>query len=158
MFSTNLESTKAFDRVNYVKLFKLLVHGMLPPVSVRLLLNTYTCHVCRVLVWTLLGSLFCFKQGVIISPVLFFIYFDELLDKLAEAGVGCYIGNIFVGAFAYADDIVLLAPTTTAMRLMFGICDNYALEYSILTAMRLMLGMCDNYALEYSILFNAKKI
>ena len=55
---------------------------------------------------------------------------DELLGKLAEAGVDCYIGNIFVGALAYAD--VLLAPTARAMRLMLGICDHYSLEYSIL--------------------------
>ena len=51
---------------------------------------------------------------------------------MAEAGVGCYIGNIFVGALAYDDDIVLLAPTAKAIRVMLGICDHYALEYSIL--------------------------
>ena len=57
---------------------------------------------------------------------------DKRLGKFEEAGVGCYIGNVFVGALAYADDIVLLAPTARAMRLMLGICDHYALEYSIL--------------------------
>ena len=57
---------------------------------------------------------------------------DKLLGKLAEAEVECFIGNIFVGALAYADDIVLLAPTAKALRLMRGICDHYVLEYSIL--------------------------
>ena len=56
----------------------------------------------------------------------------ELLGKFAETGVGCYIGDIVVGVLAYADDIVLLAPTARPMRLMPGICDHYALEYSIL--------------------------
>jgi len=32
--------------------------------------------------------------------------------------VGCYVGNFFVGALAYADDIVLLAPSASAMRRM----------------------------------------
>ena len=41
------------------------------------------------------------KQGGVISPLLFFIYLHKLLGKLAEAGVGCYIRNIFVGALAY---------------------------------------------------------
>ena len=42
--------------------------------------------------------------------------------------IGCFIGNVFVGALAYADDIALLAPTTRAMRLMLGICDDFAQE------------------------------
>jgi hypothetical protein len=33
----------------------------------------------------------------------------------------CYIGPWFVGALAYADDIVLLAPSATAMRKMLNI-------------------------------------
>jgi len=35
-------------------------------------------------------------------------YIDNLLVNLAQSGVGCYIGTIFVGALAYADDIVLM--------------------------------------------------
>ena len=37
-------------------------------------------------------------------------YIDRLLIQLAHAGVGCYISPHFVGALAYADDIVLVAP------------------------------------------------
>ena len=53
------------------------------------------------------------KQGGIVSPVLFciYIYIDGLLRLLRESNVGCFIGNVFVGALAYADDIALLAPT-----------------------------------------------
>ena len=36
-----------------------------------------------------------------------------------------------MGALAYADDIALLAPTTLAMRLMLGICDDFAQQYAI---------------------------
>ena len=39
--------TKAFDRVEYVKLFKLLTVRDIQPVSLRLLLNMYTCHGTR---------------------------------------------------------------------------------------------------------------
>ena len=65
------------------------------------------------------------KQGGIISPVLFCVYIDQLLINLASSGVGCYVGLNFVGALAYADDIVLLAPTPTAMRKLLSICDIY---------------------------------
>ena len=32
------------------------------------------------------------------------------MDMLKLSGFGCYVGNVFAGALAYADDIVLLAP------------------------------------------------
>ena len=41
LYFTFLDGTKLFDRVNYVKSFKLLVHWMLRPVSVLLLLNMW---------------------------------------------------------------------------------------------------------------------
>ena len=37
----------------------------------------------------------------------------------------------FVGALAYADDIVLLAPTSRAMRRMSTICDDFAAGYRL---------------------------
>ena len=46
---------------------------------------------------------------------------DGLLCRLNKSGVGCFIGNVFVGALACADDIVLLAPSASAMRLMLKI-------------------------------------
>jgi hypothetical protein len=71
------------------------------------------------------------KQGGVLSPVLFCIYIDGLLVLLAKAGCGCYIGKHFMGTLAYADDIVLLAPSPTALRKMLEICDTYALDYNI---------------------------
>jgi len=38
---------------------------------------------------------------------------------------------VFVGALAYADDIVLVAPTPRAMRLLLQICENYGRELFI---------------------------
>jgi hypothetical protein len=69
------------------------------------------------------------KQGAVLSPVLFCVYVDNLLVALSNAGVGCFIGSTFVGALAYADDIVITAPTATAMRKLLAICDRYACEY-----------------------------
>jgi len=37
----------------------------------------------------------------------------------------------FCWVVAYADDIVLLAPTPSAMRILLQICDSYAAEYDI---------------------------
>ena len=71
------------------------------------------------------------KQGGVLSPILYCVYIDDLLSALAKSGVGCYIGSNFVGALAYADDIVVIAPTATAMRKLLSICVEYATEYCI---------------------------
>jgi len=71
------------------------------------------------------------KQGGVLSPVLYCVYIDDLLLALSNSGVGFYIGNNFVGALAYAEDIVLIAPTATAMRKLLSICGEYATEYCI---------------------------
>ena len=62
------------------------------------------------------------------SPVLFCIYIDRLLDLLRRPGFGCFVGRVFLGALAYADDIVLLTPTHRAMRNMLALCDRFADE------------------------------
>jgi len=50
---------------------------------------------------------------------------------LKKAGFGCYIGAHFVGALAYADDIVLVKPSATALRKMLAICEDYVDEFCI---------------------------
>ena len=57
------------------------------------------------------------------------MYIDDLIVQLAHIGVGCFIGRIFAGALAYADDIALVAPTASALRKMLAVCDKYATEY-----------------------------
>ena len=37
--------------------------------------------------------------------------------------MGCYWGNIFAGALAYADDLTLLAPSPSALRKLLAICE-----------------------------------
>ena len=66
------------------------------------------------------------------SPVLFCLYMDGLLNRLSDSGVGCYMGDAFVGALAYADDIVLIAPSPSAMNRMLLIFDEFAIEYNVL--------------------------
>ena len=57
---------------------------------------------------------------------------DELLVTLKENGVGCQMDHLFVGAFGYADDIILLCPSLKGMQEMVKICEEYASLHSIL--------------------------
>ena len=59
------------------------------------------------------------------------MYIDGLLNVVSEAGVGCHMGHMFVGALAYADDIVLISPTVHGMRSMLNTCDEYAKDFDV---------------------------
>jgi len=69
------------------------------------------------------------RQGAILSPVLFCVYFDTLLISLSQAGTCCHFGHCFVGALAYAD--VLLAPSANAMLHMLRLRDDYAALFNV---------------------------
>lgn len=130
-----LDATKAFDRVNYAKLFSILIERKLPPVLLRFMLNLYSDQLTRVS-WNNVFSqsiaiLNGVRQGGIISPVLFCVYLDGLLERLKNSKIGCFIGNIYLGVLGYADDVTLLAPTADAIRKMLVICNGYANEFSI---------------------------
>jgi hypothetical protein len=57
------------------------------------------------------------KQGVVLSPILFSLYIDELLISLEKPGVGCQLGNRYT----------LLAKSKSAFTIML----NKAYEYGV---------------------------
>jgi hypothetical protein len=72
------------------------------------------------------------KQGGVLSPILFAVYIDELLNYLKESKVGCHIGLLFLGALSYADDIILLAPTRKALYKMLSVANEFSDEYNVM--------------------------
>jgi hypothetical protein len=136
VYCTMLDATKAFDRVEYCKLVRLLLIKKLPPVIIRLLLQMYLFSFTQVSWIDTISKRFRVsngvRQGAILSPILFCVYFDVILGKLCSNGEGCHIGLFYVGALAYADDLVLLAPSASAMRTMLSICDDYATQFNVL--------------------------
>ena len=71
------------------------------------------------------------KQGGVISPVLFSCYIDKLFSQLENSGLGCHVGVLHAGAFGYADNIALVAPSLQSLRKMIGICEQYAKTHSV---------------------------
>ena len=106
-------ASRAFDRVEYNKLFQLLIDRNICPLYARLLINMYTRLKLRVR-WNgkccdVFSGCNGVKQGGMLSLILFCIYIDVLLERLKQASVGCFIGNTFIGCVGYADDICLIA-------------------------------------------------
>ncbi len=71
------------------------------------------------------------KQGGVLSPFLIGIYIIKLLNALKKSSYGCHVGNIFVGVFAYADDIVLLSLMRRGLQQMLVVADNFSKAYDI---------------------------
>ena len=136
VYMLSLDASKAFDRVKYSKLFKLLIERAICQLIIRYIVNIYVISSASVK-WNKCESNSFYigngvKQGGIISAPLFAIYIDPLICKLNRTKEGCYIGGICANAFAYADDIVILSPSCSALRCLISICESFAKEYEII--------------------------
>ena len=124
---TLLDCSKAFDKCQFDILFNKLIDRGLPAIVVRALIFVYEEQVAYVSWGGTHSCLFNIKngtwQGAVLSPVFWAAYADDLIKELRALGVGCYIANTFMGATVYADDILLLAPTRSAMAAMLSICE-----------------------------------
>ena len=72
------------------------------------------------------------RQGAILSPIFWAIYADPLLQRLRGLGLGIHVAGLYVGAVCYADDVLLIAPTRSAMQRMLYECEEFAKESNII--------------------------
>ena len=55
------------------------------------------------------------RQGAVLSP-LFSNYIDDLINRLETSFLGCSINGMYLGCLLYADDIIILSQSITAMQ------------------------------------------
>ena len=107
-----LDASKAFNRVEYVKLSRVLLTRDLCPIILRCTLNMYVRQIiCVKWMNTVTVSVNIYngiKQDGVLSPILFTAYLHELLLRLRESRMGYHIGNVFCGALSYADDNMIM--------------------------------------------------
>ena len=136
VYACLLDASKAFDRVHYGKLFSLLLNRKMPAFFIRLILDSYlrqtTCTKWKGCIYNNFSVKNGFKQGGVLSPLLFTVYFDELISRLKSSGLGCNIGDNYFGALGYVDDLTLLSPSVNALTKMITICEIFANEYSVM--------------------------
>ena len=130
VYITALDASKAFDRVDHSKLFDKLIKRGTPYCFVGVLRDWYGKLYCQVRWNGYLSSMFTVtcgvRQGGVLSPLLFNVYTDELIDTLMSSNCGCHIGKQFYGCLMYADDIILLSPSLSGMQHLMDICSDYA--------------------------------
>ena len=131
-----LDASKAFDRVEYVKLFNTLRDRKMFPIVLRLIMNMYTNQEFQVK-WNTVLSSKCktsngVKQGGCLSPSLFSVYLNNFIVKLRNSNIGCRYRSEYMGVFGYADDLSLLCPSFSGIREMLNVCESYANENKII--------------------------
>ena len=72
-----------------------------------------------------------FKQGGVLSPILFCTHIDELLHRLKASGYECHIGDMFFEALGYANDVKLLAPRLSSLKRMLSVVQKLCEEYNV---------------------------
>ena len=115
-----LDASKAFDRVEYVKLFNTLRDRKMCPIVLRLITNMYTNQEIQVK-WNTVLSSKCktgngVKQGGCLSPSLFSVYLNNIIVKLRNSNIGCRCRSEYMGVFGYADDLSLLCPSFSGIK------------------------------------------
>ena len=56
------------------------------------------------------------RQGEALSPCLFDLFINDLIIKVIASSKGCHLGLTGANIILYADDILLFAPSITALQ------------------------------------------
>ena len=65
------------------------------------------------------------RQGGLASALFFIVYVDDLLWELDNEGLGCYFGDMWLGALMYADDLILISGSVKQLQHMLDKCTNF---------------------------------
>jgi retron-type reverse transcriptase len=103
----SLDLSKAFDIMNHYILLTKLIRRNLPLVLLNIMELWFkvskTCvkwEGCESHFFSLMAGL---RQGGVLSPLLFAIFIDDLVDVVRRINVGCCISRICCAIFLYAD-------------------------------------------------------
>ena len=136
VFLCFVDVRKAFDRVNYNKLF-LKLHNRGTPLHIIGLLSFWfnTQQFCVSWGNTLsrsFGSANGLRQGGVLSPHLFNLYTDSLNLQLNALPIGCLVNGLCINNLCYADDMVLISPSASGLQSLIDCCCNYAADHDII--------------------------
>ena len=135
VYSCFLDISKAFDSINHNILFNKLHQMGIPHYLIDVMRFWYRNQNVRVKYrdafsdeWKLMNGV---RQGGVLSGLLFSIYINALIDRVSETNMGCMLGISRSNIIAYADDIVILAPSRQALQFLLNICFTEAIALGL---------------------------
>ncbi len=127
---------KAFDTVQYPILLKQIFDCGINGKAWRLLDSWYKNPRCMVQIRKNLSQSFCLERGVlqgsVLSPTLFLMVINPLLQLLDKHNIGPRINNLFCGAFAHADDIRTIATSRDTLDKQIELIESFTRNNALL--------------------------
>ena len=82
--------------------------------------NVYLAKISRYTVSGITNSPgpFPVRQGGVLSPFLYCLFVDELLDILTQSGLGVSVDDVYCGSPMCADDLALVASSPEELQAM----------------------------------------
>ena len=65
------------------------------------------------------------RKGSILSPHFFNVYVDDLSTQLNKLKIGCLLGDFIINHLLYADDIVLISPSSAGLKKLLSVCEKF---------------------------------
>jgi len=145
VFACFVDFRKAFDMVNYWKLFSQMLDDGTDSCLVRLLAFWHSRQSLCVYWQGFCSDKFSVgngtRQGGILSPYLFTRYVRPLISAVSQSKLGCNIGGLVVNLLAYADDMVLLAPSWRSMQSLITLLELWCSKLDILCTTKKIVCM-----------------
>ena len=130
-----LDISKAFDTVDHSIMINELRRRGVPACLVNIIEYWYNNQFVNVKFkdslseeWKIGNGV---RQGGVLSGLLFSLYIDSLLNEVSTTNIGCKLGIISSNIIAYADDIVLLAPSANALRFLINLTNVLASKLTL---------------------------
>jgi len=119
--------SKAFDKLNCYILLKKLMEKKCPVKLINILHMWFNIS-CTIIKWGERYSSLVFpttgvRQGSMLSPLLFSVYVDDMLNCLNRSKFGCQVKDFYFNAFMYADDLLLVSISVSDLQKLLEICE-----------------------------------
>ena len=135
VYSCFLDFSKAFDNVSHEIIIRNLKSIGVPELYLNLIKFWYSNQYAKVKYngklsesWEICNGV---RQGGLLSGLLFCIYINSLINKISSLKVGCRLGLYSSNIIAYADDIVLLAPSASSLQMMMNVVNKESLKLNL---------------------------
>ena len=133
LYVISLDARKAFDVVDHFLLKKKLFHSGISHGMWKLVDDMYVGSEEKIKWQNSMSRLYQVqrgvKQGSVISPLLYKLYINDLLQSLQKSNLGQKIGSIYVGAPACADDVLLITNNRLQIQPLLDSAHKYSLAH-----------------------------